>query len=377
MAVSGCANLLTSRAIDEFSRSLAEGNTEELRELTSERFAHQALRLPEAGDDFKVLNLPKGKLTVLQTKDLAEDKKHLTVQVGDSDEKNETLEFHLVRPPGERRWVVDDVFVTQSKGEGANPVTKSVTEQMDLLLTVREFLGAWSSGSREDVLAITADELRTALDGLPPTYLQQVASQTVVDVNRKTLRPEAHIDDDIAVVKLSRSRNGLMISLARKEQRWLVTDVRSESRDGGPVTSVSEMASTLQTAVSFLNAYAANDRAAIATAADPAFDRKLAGADLTTIQLPVIAMLASQYEYLPHGDSVDLVMPHNGSKYVVSLLKQTSDKPKGLNKSATYLVSEVTIYENNSSAAKRLSALFTVNAVVEVFAKALIARDRS
>ena len=50
LAASGCANLLTSRAIDAFSEGYAAGDVEGLRKVTSERFERQALRLPEAGD---------------------------------------------------------------------------------------------------------------------------------------------------------------------------------------------------------------------------------------------------------------------------------------------------------------------------------------
>jgi hypothetical protein len=377
LASSGCANLLTSRAIDDFSESLAAGDTEQMREVSSERFARQALRLPEAGDDFKVLNLPQGKLTVLKTEDLSDDKKHITVQVGESDEKNETLEFHLTRPAGERRWVVDDVFVTQNKGGKGGPVTKSVTEQMDLLLTVREFLAAWSSGTREEVLAITDDELRESLADLPPAYLNQITKQTVENVNTHTLRPEAHIDDDTAVVSLSRTRGGLTVILTQTDDQWRVTDVAFDVKNGEPVPSVRIMAVTLQTAVKFLNAYSTNDRAGITAVSDPAFDRKLAGADLATVPLPVVGMLAAKYEYKHHGDSVDFVVPQGSSEYVVSLKKQIDDKPKGLGKLPTFLVSEVTLFEKGSNEIKRLTSLFSVHAVVEVFADALIARDRA
>ncbi|MFO1095061.1 MAG: hypothetical protein U0992_17405 [Planctomycetaceae bacterium] len=168
LTLTGCANLMTSRAIDGFSKGLAKGDVNELKQVTSKRFADLALRLPEAGTDLKVLNLPKGKTTVLKTENLSDDKKHVTVQVGDSAEKHQTLEYHLVRVPGETGWVVDDIFVTQSKGDKKGEVTKSVTEQMDLLLTVREFIAAWKTGTREEVLDITDDELRAALADLPP-----------------------------------------------------------------------------------------------------------------------------------------------------------------------------------------------------------------
>lgn len=377
LSSTGCANLMTSRAIDVFARNLAEGDTEQLRSVSSERFAQQALRLPEAGDDLKVLNVPKGKLTVLKTEDVSENKKHVTVQVGESDKGGQILEYHLTRQPGQYRWVVDDVFITQNRQGRSGPVTKSLTEQMDLLLTVREFLAAWKSGTRDEVLAISADELRSALADLPPTYLQQLTSDTVGGISTRSMRPEARIDGERAVVMVSRSRGNLMISLARQQDRWQVTDVAADARDGTSVASVRVMAGALQTAVRFLNAYSAADRTAMSAVSDPAFDKKLAGADLSTVPLPVVGMLAAGYKYLHHGDTVDLVVSHGAARYVVTL-KKKSEEAVGLpNKLPTYLVSEVTLYEEGTSEVKLLSSVFTVHAVVEVFADALIARDRT
>jgi hypothetical protein len=376
-AASGCANLLTSRAIDGFSEGYAAGDLEQLRKVTSERFERQALRLPEAGNDLKVLNLPKGKVTVLKTEDLDDGKKHVTVQVGESESNQKTLEYHLVRAEGKYLWEVDDVFVTQNKGGKGGPVTKSITEQMDLLLTVREFIAAWKSGSRDEVLAVANDELKTALSELPPTYLNQITKQAVEGVSERSMRPEARIDEDRAVVKLSRSRGGMMISLSRDNDRWLVTDVAADAKDGEATASVRIIAGTIQTAVNFLNAYSTNDLEGIAAVSEPEFDKKLAGADLTTVPMPVVGMLATKYEYLHHGDAVDFVVPQGTNKYVISLKRQTDEKHDRLHKQHTYLVSEVTLYEAGTNEVKRLSSIFTAHAVVEIFADALIARDRA
>jgi len=376
-AASGCANLLTSRAINKFSEGYAEGDVEQLRKVTSERFERQALRLPEAGDDLKVLNLPKGKVTVLKTVDLEENKRHVTVQIGDSDSSKKTLEYDLVRPEGRIQWVVDDVFVTQSKGRKHGNVTKSVTEQMDLLLSVREFIAAWKSGTREEVLAVSNDEMRAALDPLPPSYLNQITKDAIEGVSLKSMRPEAQIDEDRAIVKLSRSRGALMISLTRKDDRWLVTDVAADAKPGETTASVRVMAGAIQTAVKFLEAYGQSDLAGLAAVSEPAFDKKLAGADLSTVPIPVAAMLATKYEYLHHGNSVDVVLPTGTNKYVISLSREADEKKQRLHKSHDYRVSEVTLYEAGSNEIKRLSSIFTAHAVVEVFADALIARDRA
>jgi len=376
-AASGCANLLTSRAINKFSDGYAQGDVEQLRKVTSERFERQALRLPEAGQDLKVLNLPKGKVTVLKTEDVEENKRQVTVQVGNADSSKKTLEYTLVRPEGRFTWVVDDVFITQNKGAKHGMVTKSVTEQMDLLLSVREFVTAWKSGTRDEVLAVANDELRTALDPLPPTYLNQITKDAVEGVSLKSMRPEAQIDEDRAIVKLSRSRGALMIHLSRKDDRWLVNDVANDAKPGESTASVRVTAGALQTAVKFLNAYSTNDLEAITAVSDPAFDKKLAGADLSSVAIPASALLAHKYEYLHHGDSADVVITQGAGKYVISLSRETDEKKKRLHKTQPYRVSEVTLYEAGSNQIRRLSSIFTAHAVVEVFADALIARDRA
>lgn len=376
LAASGCANLLTSRAIDAFSEGYAAGDMEQMRKVSSDRFEKQALRLPEAKDDLKVLNLPKGKHTVLKTEDIDDRKKHVTVQIGETETQQKTVEYHLIRPEGRYGWEVDDVFVSQKKGSRGGQITKSVTEQMDLLLTAREAIAAWKSGTREEVLAVSSDELKTALSELPPAYLNQLTQQSMEDVNTRTMRPEALIDDDRAAVKLSRARGGLTLTLSRVDNRWLVTDV-TESREGEQTASVRVMAGALNTAVGFMNAYSAGNLQELAATAEPSFDRKLAGADLASIPLPVAGMLAARFEYQHHKDSADLVLPHGTSKYVISLKRETDSKRERLHKSQEYLVSEVTLYEAGSNEIKRFSSMFTAHAVVEVFADALIARDRA
>jgi hypothetical protein len=374
----GCANLMTSRAIDAFAESVAESRTEDLREVTSERFAQQALRLPEAGDDLKVLNLPHGKLTVLKVEDVSSNLKHVTVQVGDSGERNDTIEYHLIREPGQRRWVVDDVFITRNKTGRGEPVTKSVTEQMNLLLTVREFVAAWSKGTRDDALDVAAPGLQEALAPLPPSYLQQLTAEMVDGVNTRSLRPEARIDGERAVVMVSRTGGKLMISLNLDGDRWRVTDVAAESRDGSPVASVRVMAGALQAASRFLSAYAAADHSALEAASTPSlYKNSLVAADLADVPLPVVGLLAARYEYHHHGDRVDVVLPQPDMSYMVTLAASGAEDGTGASSLPEYAVEEVTIFEGRTGQRKRLSALYTTQAVVDLFAEALITRDRA
>ena len=84
-------------------------------------------------------------------------------------------QFVIVRDPEKKRWVVDDVMLRQQK-KGTRS-TKSSVELMDLLLTLREFLGAWQTGGREQVMAAVSGELRATLESLPEPWIQQLSDR--------------------------------------------------------------------------------------------------------------------------------------------------------------------------------------------------------
>src|SRR5690606_16859818 len=125
-------------------------------------------RQAESLDDLKILNLPKGKVSVASIEDVSPSEKKVTVEVGET--KKQVL-YKLTRKPGSRKWLVDDIYLKQRKAGEDKTITKSVTETMDLLLTVREFLDSWETGDREDVLSVTTPELQELLAALSPVHL--------------------------------------------------------------------------------------------------------------------------------------------------------------------------------------------------------------
>ena len=60
-----------------------------------------------------------------------------------------------------RRAGVDDIFLRQRVND--KTIAMAVTEQMDVLLSAREFYEAWSSNEREQVLAASDPELAKGL----------------------------------------------------------------------------------------------------------------------------------------------------------------------------------------------------------------------
>ena len=67
------------------------------------------------------------------------------------------MQYNLVRDEKSSKWVVDDIILQQKpKDVTAN---KTITEQMDLLLAVQDFMIAWHTGKPEQVKAVDYAEL--------------------------------------------------------------------------------------------------------------------------------------------------------------------------------------------------------------------------
>lgn len=380
-AASGCTNMMTTRAIESFSESLAAANVEELRASSSERFEQQALRLPEAVGDFRILNLPTGETSVLNVEDVSDTMKHVTVEIGDEGEDKQTLEYHLTREPGEKNWVVDDIYMTQNLPGSPAPVTKSVTEQMDLLLTVREFLTSWQQGDRQQILDSSTAEFRGVLAELSPAHLHQLTQQFLDGVSTRSLRPQAQMEGDVALVKVPASRGSVMIQFEREDGRWYVANLSPDSHDQTEPLSALRLARALSAATRFLKAYERGDRQAISQLATGRFfQNSLVAAELSAVPLPVTELMAVPYEQHYHGDHVDLVMGTDAGSWVLTLTSADSGEPPlpGDDKpEISYAVEEVTIYENGTGQIKKLSSVFTAQAVVELYAQALGNRDRA
>lgn len=378
----GCSSMMTGRTIESFSESLAAADMEELRATSSERFEQQALRLPEAVDDFRILDLPTGETSILNVEDVSDTMKHVTVEIGDEEEEKQKLEYHLTREEDDKRWVVDDIYVTQQLPGSSSPVTKSVTEQMDLLLTVREFLTSWQDGDRQEILESSTDEFRSALAAVSPAHLHQLTRHFLEGVSDRSLRPQARMEGELALVKVSASRGDVMIQFEREDGRWRAANLSPTSRDETDPLSALRLARALVTTTDFLKAYERGDRQALSKLATNHFyQRSLVAADLSSVPMPVTEMMTVPYEQHFHGDHIDLVLPTDAGSWVVTLTSAGPSEQPAPEENATpeisYAVEEVTIYENGTGQIKQLSSMFTAQAVVELYAQALGRRDRS
>jgi hypothetical protein len=366
----GCSHFVETRTITRFAEAMQQNDLDGVKSRSSEHFEKKALRLADSLDDFKILRIPDGKVSVVKVQDVSKDQKHVTVQIGDS--KQELL-YKLTRNDESGDWVIDDIYM-QQKQKGLT-ARKSVTEQMDLLLTVREFLAAWDRGGRDSVLSIATPDFARLLGDLPPIYLAQLTKRVVGERSARTrVRPEAHMDEGVAIVKLPRMAGELVIKLEMLEDRWKVADVSLEARsEEERISSVQRLALVVKTGVSFLDAYAAGDKRALAgVCTEKFFVGSLNPADLSTVALPDAHIHAAGYKTKIQGARADFIIPTSNEILKIGLVRKDYEDP---DIPSRYLVEDVTMYELDGSQEKRLAAMFTGHARMLIFADALADRN--
>lgn len=367
-ASAGCAHLIENRAITAFANSLKAEDLDRLKQTTSEDFNKRALRTATSLQDFKILNLPDGKTSIVEVEELSTDKKRVTVQVGDS--KKEVF-YELARDES-GKWVVDDIYLKQKK-KGIEAF-KSVTEQMDLLLTVREFLDAWSDGDRDQVMSVATPKLRAALEDLPPSYLAQLTRQVIGPARSKVFKPSASMDEKIAYVKLPRSSGENNIRMELRKGKWQVADIAVVSKDEEEkLPSVYNLALAVSRCVGFLAAYQTEDRKKLENVCTgDFFDGSLSFADLKQVKLPEPQLPEHELQVRLRGTRADFTLRSETEFVQIDMQRKPDVVPDAI---PEYVVSDVTIYEIATKQEKRLSALFTAQGMLEVFIDALSHRQ--
>lgn len=370
LMVSGCANMVETRAISAFTEALETKSFEELKASTSDRFADKALRRPDVVQDFSLLKLPKGELEITDVDDVSETERRVTGRFGKSSKK---FRFKLVKGEDSRHWVVDDIILTRER-DGVTS-RKPVTELMDLVTAVREFLTAWDDGNRREMLALSEPELGSVLGSLPPAYLKRLAEDTIGDRASETrLRPEVQMDEDVAVVRLPRRSGQMVISFRKLKGTWLVDDLAVESRrDGEHITSVRQFATVLASATTFLDAYNTGEKKRLKEVSRPSFYAScLEPARLTSVSLPTAVAAAESYEVRLESGFADFMIPLANEIVKLSLVRIEGDDSETPVK---YLVDEVTLYQTDGSEQKRLSAMFLSQSMVQIFSESLSLRE--
>lgn len=369
--LSGCGHMMETKAINHFTQALEEKDFEQLRSATSSKFEERALRSTEALDDFKILNLPKGETTVVEVQDSSETEKLVTVTAGTTKKK---VFYRLVKDDKNGGWVVDDVYIRQQKS--GVKVDKSVAEQMDLLINVREFLSVWDQGTRDEVLAVATPELAAVLADLPPMHLSRLCKSVVSEhVNDKRHHPQAQLDNDVAVVTLPRKTGKMILSFKLLKDGWRVSDVAVESKqDQDHIPSVMKTATVVRAAAQFLESYNARDKEHLKSVTHPKFyEGSILPGDLSTVSLPDQFISKGRYHVKMEGNQADFVIEEPNQVVKIGLTRDVSEDP--LDKKTVYLIDDVTIYPNPADGAQlqemRLSMVFTGHAVLQLFRESL------
>ncbi|HET6326965.1 MAG TPA: hypothetical protein VFG04_19960 [Planctomycetaceae bacterium] len=363
-AVVGCANLAEMGALDHFTAAIEKNDLNQLKASASETFDEKALRRKDSIDALKIAyQHPEEKLTILKVKSVSDKEKKVEVT---TEKTHRKMEFKLVRDAKTGKWVVDDIVIKQKKGDVT--AVKSVTEQMDLLLVVQDFLVAWHKGKREEVQAVTTASFGKLLGELPTTHLERLTKRVAGErIKSEEFRPEATIDGQDAIVKLQRARGILILSMRLTNKGWKVSDVQVESRkDKDQLASAKRTATVIRTVVDFLKAYKAADSQELKKlSAETFYEKCLVLADPKLVPLPAPDVLGEKDVVTTEAKTGEYLLKRGDDTVKISL-KSTSTDPD----SPKFVIDEVTIFDAKSQ--KRLAALFTAQAKMQLFVQAML-----
>ena len=172
---SGCANTLEMRTIRQWMEQVEEEDLAKIRDRSSDKLDEQAFPLSKPAEPFaalKVLNLPKGQVTIKEVQDEGANK-IVIAEIGEKDGPKRELVFTLIPDDESGNWVVDDVHRPETQRTGKKSY-RSVAQQMNLLLAVQEFDYIWANGDRQQVLGSCTPRLARLLGELPPPDLDHI-----------------------------------------------------------------------------------------------------------------------------------------------------------------------------------------------------------
>lgn len=357
-------------AVQRFLTAVEMERLDAVRLTCSNRFVQKALSHRDSFTDLEVIGLPTGEVEVLKLDNASETEKRLQVAIGEHRQK---LTFKLQYDAEQQEWLVDDIFMRQKK-DGVS-ATRSVSDQMQLLVSVRNFMEAAQNKDKPALLASTSHDFRQILADVPDQAFERIRTRIAGDKPMRSLKPEAILQEDRAGVKIHRLSGQLVMNLIVDEGEWKVDDVAVESReDQYHISSLRHTASVIKTGVDFLKAYQANDLKLLEQVSEPRFFRyNLSDADLSTFPLPVEEMMNSDYRIKAQGRIATIVIPVGED--VVTIEMKRDDFSDDENPSDEYRVLEVTHFDSLNNQQRQLSSVFTSQSTLKAFAQALTERD--
>lgn len=367
-------NATENRAITQFSDALIEDNEKAFRRSVSTRFEQRAMRSADAWKDLDILKLPKTKLEIVESTALDDN----TFETIAKDEKGTKYQFKIARDEEKRRWVVDDVLIRQKK-KGTS-ATKSVTEVMDLLLTVREFLTTLKDNDRSTVLSTVTVSLREPLEQMPEAWMSRLLERVAKECDSEMARrPEIQMNESDALVKMPSKNGFLLLKVAREDDQWLFSDieVRQRKTDDHP-GSVLRQARALKSVSQFLAAYELQDKAELKTLCEPTFfSTSLEIGDLAMIHMPSAKHAPDDFEIRSFSGQLTIMVPDKTQIVQLDLTTLKNDDRKAVQKlsegtvESSFVIRDITIYDRQTRKQQKLESAFTAPARAMLFISAL------
>ena len=374
--VMGCAQFSESMAIKSFHEGLEDKDIAVLKGLSTPQFSAQVLRHPEVKHDIELLKIPAGKTNITHVEEVSEHKKRVTVEIADDKKRTRTVLYELVKSTDGKKWMINDLYLKQSH-EGVE-VAKSITEQMDLLVTLREFLQVWGEADREKVINSVGPELSELFQNVPPAVLAQMTEDvSKAQKNTAVFRPYAEINGDNAIVTLKTRQSDIILTLDRtnhddEKTRWIVQDVvlKDHEKDAKP-RSFKKIARVMNTTNNFLVSYLKGDKKSLEKISTREFFQgSLAPADISIVTLPLPEESISPPDIKFSETSADFSLQTKDDILYVSLVKSKKHLDD-----ENYEIDNVILYDNHTEQRKQLGALLTAKSIALLACNTLKAKD--
>ncbi|MCG6155787.1 hypothetical protein [Rubinisphaera margarita] len=363
---SGCANFNEKRTINAFQEGLETGDIIALREKSTSRFHELALRHPESNDSLEQLKIPDGKFEVLHVEEVSKTEKKVTLGFGEDAKRK--IQYHLVRNEETKKWEVDDIYLRQRSGTKA--ITMPVTDQMDVLLSSREFFEAWTGTDRQRALDQCGEDLSGQLAKLPPHVLSETISGMMGKSNSgSAFRPEVLISGDRAAVKINRPHGKLLLSMEKSGTDWTVKDLGLETSEKETnITSLLKTSQIMNKSIAFLDAWQRNDKQSLKKLTNEKFFTSgLAPASLSDLTLPDSMEIQGKVDVKLVDQSSDVIITGADKTIRMTILEVDTDK---------YEITDVTLYDRHQDQTLSLTAALTARPAATLFVEALRTRDR-
>lgn len=375
IAASGCGSLMTTAAINRFQDHLEAGDIEGLATATTERFRTAAIPDPAALSTFDLLGVPVGDVTIDEVKETSPTTRDVDVSVEGSSRK---LTYHLSKEAdsiGRTRWLIDEISIRQ--GTSSKTVEKTVSEQMALLLGVREVVRAWQKADPNEIALHASPRLAETLEQLPPNWRTQLAKHYFADVMNS--KPRARMIDGEAEVTLSHKDGQLRLILEEADgtadidapkggRGWVVKTAVIVGRGKEITRELRREADLAATTSQFVTAYAGNDQSTLERhSTAPLYENVLAVADLTQSPLNPSAIFSLPYEAQFSDVSSELIVNIDGSETHFTLTSAEKGSHTDLK------IDDISVFKDGQTI--RLSAKLLVIPTVTMFNQALNAGD--